>query len=567
MKRLLFILSFSLFAAGDPYMADTKIQADLENSLARMIPREQFLVQINTEVATRTERKVVEGETVVTNPEPESPRVAPLPGFVPETEPKEKLKPLQNRQMYRMVDVPYLSMVRAKVDFDDSLPVPTVSRAKNAVQEYLKTHFTSRSAVTYASYPMLKPVKAETEKEKDKNKDDDLIRKLSSLEPKEKEPSFEDKIWNQARWGVLFLIVLTFFLQFRKNAPTIFSQQAPASSPSFPILGGLGGFGGMGRGRSDSGKSSKKNSSKSSIGIAPLRRRLLEKCISRSEAFRFYYQRLTEDEKSDLYGGLKGPGYDKLLEGLSIKRPTSVGPESSDLEEKLLILEKNFDEFSQAKEWRDRQFFGFLETLTDEQMIALVNHETALHVCVMLRFMKPHQSAFVLDALNPAKRREVLGLVHQVRDTHFSDLLNIEREVRSNVLKMPTHLYGSKKEDIEFWGSVLSESHDQDTLLADIEKTNPGIFPSIAKFKFRLEDAASLPDNLLNKVLSEVDNEELCLALAGIAAGVAEVFLDAVPSNRKNVLESQLVAYRRAPKEQIMEAKLRLTRKIREVMA
>jgi flagellar motor switch protein FliG len=562
MKFLIFILSFSLFAAGDPYASEAKIQSDLENALARLIPREQFLVQVTAEIGIRTERKIVEGETVIANPDPEPIRVAPLPGFVPEVEPREAKKPLQNRQMYRMVDVPYLAMVQVKVDFDDSLPVPTIARGKNIVQSYLKT--TSRSAVTYGSYPMLQPPKPVAEREEEPK------RKPASIEPElPKEPSPEEKAWNQARWAMLFLLVLTFFLQFRKNAPTIFSAPSPAAPgvPSFGGFGGgLGGFPGFGKSQHrNEGKAPKKSSG--AKGASLVRRRLLEKCIGRSEAFRFYYQRLTDEDKNDLYGGLKGPGYEKLLEGLGIPRPAVASMESSDLEEKILILEKNFEEFSQAKEWRDKQFFGFLETLSDEQLITLVNHEVALNVCIMLRFMKPHQSAFILDALSPVKRREVLALVHRVKDMHFSDLLGIERDVRANVMKMPSHLYGSKKEDIDFWGNVLSESHDQDTLLADMEKTNPEIFANIAKFKFRLEDAASLPDNLLNRVLSDVDNDELALALAGVESGIAEVFLDSVPTNRRNVLEPQLVSYRRAPKEQVMAAKLKLTRKIREVMS
>jgi flagellar motor switch protein FliG len=113
----------------------------------------------------------------------------------------------------------------------------------------------------------------------------------------------------------------------------------------------------------------------------------------------------------------------------------------------------------------------------------------------------------------------------------------------------------------------VSESQHQDELLDVLERTQPDISMDLKKFKFSLEDVATLPDGILGRVLGAIDNESLGMALAGCSEDVAEVILDAVSEKRKAMLAGQLPLYRGAPKEKLHAAKQDLTRRIREVLA
>jgi flagellar motor switch protein FliG len=131
---------------------------------------------------------------------------------------------------------------------------------------------------------------------------------------------------------------------------------------------------------------------------------------------------------------------------------------------------------------------------------------------------------------------------------------------------MPKHFYGSAKEDTNFWGSVIIESEDQEGLLSDLEKTNPGIAPDLRKFKFKLEDAAALPEGILEKVLAEADNEELGLALATCPPELIEFFMDAISDSRRELLEDQLASNKGASKEEAQKARSTLIKRFREVL-
>jgi len=151
MSKLFYIFIFISklsFALSDVYLVEGKVQSDLENALSRIIPREEFLVQVNAEIQVRSERKLVEGETIVTQMErvEESP-VRPMPGFVPDIrEEQPKDKPTQSRQVYRTVDTSELAALKVYVKFDDALKPVTVTQAKNAVQEYLRGSYASKAA-------------------------------------------------------------------------------------------------------------------------------------------------------------------------------------------------------------------------------------------------------------------------------------------------------------------------------------------------------------------------------------------------------------------------------------
>jgi flagellar motor switch protein FliG len=185
----------------------------------------------------------------------------------------------------------------------------------------------------------------------------------------------------------------------------------------------------------------------------------------------------------------------------------------------------------------------------------------------MLKYMRPHQSAMVLDTLPSSKRVEVIAQLATVSELPLSKMYSIEREVRLAAQRVPQHTPGATREEADFWGEVLAESSDQESLLGDLERTNPEIFPKLAKYKFKLEDAATLPENLLQRVLGNVENDELGMALATCAQDVIEVILESVSARRRDMLLNQIDNYRTMPREQVTAARLKLTKKFREAMA
>lgn len=566
---LLAVSSRAATPASEPFLVETKVQVDLENALSRVIPREQFLVRVNTEVGNRVERRIVEGETTTTRPEPTQAPIPVMPGFLPEAQVKPQNPAPQMRELYRLVETPVLNSVLVHVSFDETVAPETISRCKSLVQEYLREAYPNKAVITFSQIPMLKK----------KTDDPEADRKVAS----EEEETPEEKMWNYARWGALALLaVAVLMLWTRQTAMSAAGarsgggRRAPKSSNPWDSADALSQMGA--RGALEAGMNRAMGFARAALAPPPVdqspdaiehllearRRKLLNKFLLKSEAFRIYYSRLDDEGRSELYAALNGPAFESLLDGLGLVKMPSEESDATRLDERLAHHERQFEEFAAAKEWQDRQFFGFLSQLSDDQLTALVSHETPLAAALMLRHMKANQSATVLDSLTAHRRVEVLQAVKDVQELPLSKMAAIEREVRQAAQKVPQHSFAKPDEEVNFWGNVLTESRDQESLIADLEHTHPEIAPKLAKYKFKLEDAATLPNGILERVLGDAENDELGLALSTCSQDVVEVLLDAVSPRRRDLLLSQLDTYRGSPADQTQAARVRLTKRFRE---
>lgn len=562
------ILGMALYASPDaPYLVESKVQGDLDSALSRLIPREQFLVLVTTEINNKVERKLIEGETIANPRQGNKPEVVPMPGFLPEADLEPEDHSQQTRQLYRVVETPVLVSVRVHVSFDLALPADTLARGKQIVQNYLRSTHPSRAMLTFDQIPMIQP-----KTDKDKNKDEAKPSPIQKQDP-------DEPWWAQyipvGIIAVLALLALAFTRGRGGSAAAESSRRSSRDSSvgpedrhnpyAYPFSS---------RSSEQSERRSRERSSEPKKSVdqtesehALVRKRVLERFLSRPEAFRIYFNRLTEQGRAELCSALKGPALENLLLGLGLARPKGDDFIPPDLGEYLEKQEKDFAEYVQAKDWQDRQFFGFLHEMTDRQLQTLATQGSVLQTAAMLRFMKPQQSARMLEGLPADRRRDVIAKARELSRAPFSELEVIEREIRAVAVRLPNQGFSAAKGDIDFWGSILTETQDQESILQDLEHTNPGISPDLKRYKFKLEDAASLPDSLLEKILSDADNEELGLALVTCPEPVIDVILDAISPRRRDFVLNQLESFRQAPNELAVQARQTLTKRFREVLA
>lgn len=559
-----FFAPFLIGAESAPYAVEAKVRAELEEGLSRLIPSDQFLVQVTATIGTRTEHKLVEGETILAPAPAMQKPVVPMPGFKPDMEETIPSRPTQTRQVYREVETPFLESLTINATFDDTVVQDTAGRARQMLQNYVSENYPRVTRLHISTIPMLKkkketPVPAPTQKaEKPENQID-------------KNPA---NFW--WRYGPLiacaaFILFVLFILGFLR----LFSQSSgknASSDPRFspfalpPLPASLASYLGTdNRGAQRLAKSAA-DSLESHQNVSEIRRRVLQKFISHSESFRLFYPRLPKESQDEIQALFEGPAFDSLIEGIGIAVQRSGIREVPDAEMRLTYYEKTFDEFVLAKDWKDKQFFGFLQHLSNEQLISLIYSETPERICLMLRFLRPAQSAFVLDNMTAQQRREVIAHVFQISQIPLSEILNIENQVRASVRRLPNHFLNSAPEEFKFWGTVFSEAQQQDSIFEELEQTNPEIYANVKKYRFSLEELAAVPDSLVSRVIAEVENDELCLALSTCPPHIVESILDSLSQLRRQVIEQQLPNYRRAPKADAQKARANLSRRFRDTM-
>lgn len=552
------------WAGSDPAL-ESKIQSDLEGMLSRMIPRERFAVQVNSTVDTVQERRLIEGETVVQNPGSPQVVVPPLPGFNREV-PPAPATPGQSRQVFRMVDKQVLSAVQIQVTIDESLDKQVIERTKTLVGQYASASYGAKAKVAVTPIQML-------------SQSPPVVDRMSDVMGK----------W--LPWALAALaLVFAYFLYRRSKReeprvvyPSVQRDHGEEEAVVSPVQSKHPGLGpppwkGDGRGQSSAFPHHRPLALPSTKGNFPAlpatetfvdrRAELLQKFLQNSDTFRLYYMRLPEAAQGELYAGLRGPAFDSLLENLGLEIPEGADTSMPPSEEQMVFYFKNFDEFIQAHSWQNAQFFGFLKGLKVDELVTLAKGENAIVVALMIRFLPPQISGAVLSALPPEQRLEALTQLGRVNQIGTEELTSIERSVRARVDQLPRFLMGSNQmDDAQYWSRVLALAPDQEAILMDIERTNPGLYPMLAKFRFKLEDVPSLPPPLIAKVLDQVDNEELALALAGLQRDVSEVLLGEINVNRRSLLRSQISMLQGVDVQQLSTARQALTLKFREVIA
>lgn len=570
MKSIILLIGivFSLQTWSEPETSavEVKVQTDLESALSRMIPSDQFLVQVTAQSTVKSERKIVEGEALIATTESAVPRVPPMPGFAPQVESKSLQMPSQTRQIFRLVERPVLSSVRAHVTFDEELDGALVIRAKQVVQSYLKSNYPKVSFPEFTKVTMLKPQRPNplASLPKEEVRASQSEKKLDELAPFQKpESSLSSDFMTgvYALLGILTLLLLANLWMSRKTM-----AMASEKTPSLPQASPYPGLPWLGFPHPEALPKAAKPEVQGA-GFSEARMEIIESFLKYPMAFRQYFEKISNSDQQDLAQNLSGPAFLELCDQMRVNLPVS---QTDAVGTDLLAIKKHsqaFQEFCKAKEWESKQFFGFLNELSEQQLVTLFSRENPQRIAVMLRFMKPNQSAHVLEALDHESRVKVIRFANQVQNLPWSEMLNIEKEVRTIVQKVPLSAQTNSKDEVSFWGDVIAESLDQDSIIQDIENTRPEMSSSLMRFKFKLEDAPYLSREVLEKVVLNVDNDKLCLALSTCSAEVAELLLSKINPKRRELISQQLETYAHFSKEEKIQARLELTRKFREAMA
>ncbi len=540
------------WGSPDPYLIENKISHDLEESLSKMIAREQFLVQVNSVLNLKAEKRLIEGETTIDNFELKRANNAPvMPGFNPEPEALPPVYPnSKTREIYRTVESPEVSLVRVRVSFDNGLSKDIVAKAKKSVQEYLDLVVPGKSVLSFSLFPMYK------EKPAPMTATPPASNPNTASEPKPVVQTPAELLWHYTRWLIPVLLMAIFLLQVRRSgtAPQIVNHTQVTKSPESTVT------------PSTVSPMTAKSSTLNSDG-GFIRHRLIQKFLMRSDAFRNFFLAVPEVDRQTLTQALDGAAFRNLLDGLAIHAPKVEPGNQEELDEKIINYEKSFDDFVQVKDWQEQQFFGFLQSLSREQLLAIANQELEKNVCVMFRFLPASSSAEIIDLLSSERRKKVFSFITVTQNLSYTDLMSVERELRIATQKLPKSIYRFQKENPEYWENVINESNTPDTLMKELESTEPTVYNQVSSHLFRIEDIVTLDPEIVTRVLAEMNNDELCLALLECPEGITQKVLDMLTPQRKEAIQPLFISYKKAPKEQIRNARVELRKRFREALA
>lgn len=187
---------------------------------------------------------------------------------------------------------------------------------------------------------------------------------------------------------------------------------------------------------------------------------------------------------------------------------------AKELLEKALGSEKAMDVIGKLTASLQVKPFEFIRKTDASQLLNFIQDEHPQTIALIMSYLSAHQSSMVISALPPDRQAEVAKRVALMDRTSPEIIKEVEKVLESKLSSLVTQDYtviGGVDAVVEILNTVDrgTEKHIMETL--EIEE--PELADEIRKKMFVFEDILLLDDRAIQRVLRDVDNNDLALAL------------------------------------------------------
>lgn len=234
------------------------------------------------------------------------------------------------------------------------------------------------------------------------------------------------------------------------------------------------------------------------------------------------------------------------------------------------VLEKAFgaqqasdymERISQAMQTRP---FDFIRKANYRSLMMLVQNEMPQTIAFILSYAKADQASKIISELPKETQLEVVRRI--------ANLESVSPEIVGIVEKVMEHRCSTiVNQDMTEIGGVnyvadIMNHTDRATekhIFEELNKKDPELSENIRKLMFVFEDIVQLDDMAIQRVLREVDNQDLAVAIKGSSEEVKNVLLNNMSSRARENLLSDIEYLRNVRMRDVEEAQQRIVGVIR----
>ena len=200
---------------------------------------------------------------------------------------------------------------------------------------------------------------------------------------------------------------------------------------------------------------------------------------------------------------------------------------AKELLEKALGSEKARDVIGKLTASLQVRPFEFVKKTDPTQLLNFIQDEHPQTIALILSYLSSSQASIIIAALPPEKQADVAKRIAQMDRTSPDVIKEVEKVLERKLASLVNQDYtivGGVDAIVEILNTVDrgTEKHIIETL--EIEE--PELADEIRRKMFVFEDILSLDDKSIQRVLREVDNNELAMALKGSTEEVQTVIFN-----------------------------------------
>ena len=189
---------------------------------------------------------------------------------------------------------------------------------------------------------------------------------------------------------------------------------------------------------------------------------------------------------------------------------------AKELLEKALGSEKAMDVIGKLTASLQVKPFEFVRKTDASQLLNFIQDEHPQTIALILSYLSPSQASLIISALPPERQSDVAKRIAMMDRTSPDVIKDVERILESKLASLVNQDYtiiGGVDAVVDILNTVDrgTEKHIMETL--EIEE--PELADEIRKKMFVFEDVLLLDDRAIQRVLRDVDNNDLAIALKG----------------------------------------------------
>lgn len=181
------------------------------------------------------------------------------------------------------------------------------------------------------------------------------------------------------------------------------------------------------------------------------------------------------------------------------------------------ILEKVAEETEQYRP------FAIARKADAHQLLNVIMNEHPQTISLILCYLQPDKGAQILSALPEEVQNDVAYRVANMNNTSPVVVKEIEKVLNSklsSVVRSDVTVIGGVKTLVDILNQV--DRTTEKNITEGLEKENPELAEKVKESMFVFEDIITLDDAAIQRVLREVDNKDLGMALKGCSEEVAD---------------------------------------------
>ncbi|NLB88378.1 MAG: flagellar motor switch protein FliG [Syntrophomonadaceae bacterium] len=210
--------------------------------------------------------------------------------------------------------------------------------------------------------------------------------------------------------------------------------------------------------------------------------------------------------------------------------------------------------------------FDFMRKTEPSQLLNFIQSEHPQTIALILAYLDPEKASTILSALPPERQSDVAKRIAIMDTTSPEVIKEVERVLERKLSSLgPQELTaaGGIKSIVEIINRV--DRGTEKTIMEALEVQDPELAEEIKKLMFVFEDIVMIDDRSVQRVLREVESQDLALALKGASNEVAQKIFKNMSQRAGDMLKEDIEFMGPVRLRDVEEAQQRIVNIIRRL--